>query len=82
VSARARSTALTPERDRRGGCPSSSAPATPAALWRWPIGLGVATAIGLLAALLGDAAWDALSWFALGAPVTVAAWFAWRRPAT
>jgi len=49
-----------------------------AALWRWPIALALATAVGLLSALLGDAMWDALSWVALGAPVTLAAWFAWR----
>ena len=47
-------------------------------MWRWPIVLGVATAVGLLSALLGDALWDTLSWFGLGAPVAVAAWFAWR----
>ena len=51
-----------------------------AAIWRWPIVLGVATAVGLLSALLGDAVWDALSWVVLGAPVAVAAWFA-SRPA-
>jgi hypothetical protein len=47
-------------------------------IWVWPIVLGVATAVGLLSALLGDAMWDTLSWFGLGAPVAVAAWFAWR----
>ena len=46
--------------------------------WRWPIVLGVATTVGLLSALLGDALWDTLSWLGLGAPVAVAAWFAWR----
>ncbi|HEU5296215.1 MAG TPA: hypothetical protein VFU71_15660 [Burkholderiaceae bacterium] len=47
-------------------------------LWRWPIALAVVTAIGLMSALLGDAAWDVLSWFALAAPLVVAAWYAWR----
>jgi len=52
------------------------------AIWRWPIALAIVTAVGLLSALLGDAIWDALSWFALGAPVAVGAWFGWRRQAT
>jgi hypothetical protein len=56
----------------------SAVPQSAGALWRWPIVLGVATAVGLLSALLGDAVWDTLSWIALGAPVAVAAWFAWR----
>jgi xanthosine utilization system XapX-like protein len=58
----------------------SAAPQAAGAIWRWPIVLGVATAVGLLSALLGDAVWDALSWVVLGAPVAVAAWFA-SRPA-
>ena len=56
----------------------SALPPTGSTMWRWPIVLGVATAVGLLSALLGDALWDTLSWFGLGAPVTVAAWFTWR----
>jgi len=48
-------------------------------LWGWPIGLAVLSAIGLLSALLGDGAWDALSWAALALPVGVAAWHALRR---
>jgi hypothetical protein len=36
-----------------------------------PILWAVASIIGLLAALLGDGAWDALSWVMLGAPVAV-----------
>ena len=55
----------------------SAAPQPAGAMWRWPIVLGVASAVGLLSALLGDAVWDALSWVGLGAPVAVAAWFAW-----
>jgi hypothetical protein len=34
-----------------------------------PLALALCTAIGLVSALLGDGAWDALSWAALGAPV-------------
>lgn len=45
-----------------------------------PIVLGLLSAIGLTAALLGDGLWDALSWLALGVPIAAIA-FAWsRRP--
>ena len=40
-----------------------------------PIVLGVLSAVGLIAALLGDEAWDIVSWFALGVPCAVMAWF-------
>jgi len=56
----------------------SALPQTPGAMWRCPVVLGMATAVGLLSALLGDSIWDTLSWIGLGAPVVVAAWFAWR----
>jgi len=56
----------------------SALPPTGSTMWRWPIVLGVLTAVGLLSALLGDAGWDTLSWFGLGSPVAVAAWLAWR----
>lgn len=36
-----------------------------------PLLLGAATAVGLLAALLGGASWHALSWIALGIPILV-----------
>jgi hypothetical protein len=46
-----------------------------------PIALGFLSAVGLVAALLGDGLWDGLSWLTLGIPVAVIA-FAWsRRPA-
>jgi hypothetical protein len=40
-----------------------------------PILLGLLSVVGLLSALLGDDIWDALSWFALGVPCAVIAWF-------
>lgn len=40
-----------------------------------PIALGILSAVGLLAALLGDGPWDAVSWLALGIPCAVTAWF-------
>ncbi len=57
----------------------SATPQSATSTWRWPIVLGLASAVGLLSALLGDAVWDTLSWVGLGAPVAVAAWFAWPR---
>jgi hypothetical protein len=43
-----------------------------------PAVLAIASAAGLISALLGDGIWDMLSWFALGAPLTVIAWFGAR----
>lgn len=49
-------------------------------LWGWPLALGGLTASGLLSALVSEAGGDAWSWFALGVPVAVMAWFGWHRP--
>lgn len=48
-------------------------------LWVWPIALGLLSASGLLSALVSDDWGDAWSWIALGVPVLVMAWHAWRR---
>jgi len=48
-------------------------------LWGAPIGLGIATLIGLVAGLVGDGAWDAVSWAGLGLLVWVCAWYGWLR---
>ncbi|HVY07655.1 MAG TPA: hypothetical protein VHB46_16895 [Burkholderiales bacterium] len=47
-------------------------------IWGWPIVLGLLSAAGLMSALLGDGVWDALSWFTLGAPLAVIAFYVWR----
>ncbi|MBX3654648.1 MAG: hypothetical protein KF686_10730 [Ramlibacter sp.] len=47
-------------------------------LWGWPVVLGLLTFSGLISALVSDHAGDVWSWFALGLPVAVTAWFAWR----
>jgi hypothetical protein len=47
-------------------------------LWAWPIALGVLATSGLLTALVSDTWGDWWSWAALGVPVAVIAWFAWR----
>jgi hypothetical protein len=43
-----------------------------------PLLLAVLSAIGLLAALIGDNLWDALSWLGLGVPVAVILWYVAR----
>jgi len=49
-------------------------------VFRIPVWLGVATAIGLVSALLGDGVWDTLSWLTILAPIA-AVFLAWRRRA-
>ena len=39
--------------------------------WRWPLAIGAGSAIGLVSALVGDGAFDALSWLLLSVPITV-----------
>lgn len=48
-------------------------------VWTAPIALGVVTAVGLIAALLSDAAGDVLAWLALALPVAVILWYVRRR---
>ena len=43
-------------------------------LWGMPILLGVLTAVGLGAGLLGDGWWDVVAVAGLGLPVLVGAW--------
>ncbi|CAD6880348.1 hypothetical protein [Methylomonas albis] len=40
-------------------------------IWRLPLALGLTSAAGLAAALIGDGAWDAASWALLGLPAAV-----------
>ncbi len=48
-------------------------------IWAMPILLAVLTTVGLVAALLGDGAWDLVSSVTLGAPVAVGLWYSLRR---
>jgi hypothetical protein len=43
-----------------------------------PLLLGLASAIGLLSALLGDGVWDVVSWVMLGVPLAIIVWYAAR----
>jgi hypothetical protein len=47
-------------------------------LWGAPLALAIITVVGLVSALLGDGAWDALSWLALAAPLATVIWCAAR----
>ncbi|WP_303543536.1 hypothetical protein [Sphingomonas natans] len=48
-------------------------------IFRWPIVMGLANAVGLVAALIGDGAYDLVSWVTLGATlaIMIAAWRGW-----
>jgi hypothetical protein len=48
-------------------------------VFRWPLLIGVASAAGLVSALLADGVWDAVSWALLSLPLLVALWFIGRR---
>jgi hypothetical protein len=39
-----------------------------------PLAIGLLSAAGLFAALLGDGWWDALAWLGLGLPVALSLW--------
>ncbi len=43
-------------------------------IFRWPLWLGLLTAIGLASALFGNDGWDALSWATLAVPLGVLGW--------
>lgn len=47
--------------------------------WTWPVLIGLLTLSGLVSALVSDGWGDVWSWFALGLPCAVAAWFGLRR---
>jgi len=39
-----------------------------------PLAIGLLSAAGLFAALLGDGLWDSLSWVGLGIPAAIGVW--------
>lgn len=41
-------------------------------IFAWPTAIALLSAAGLFAALLGDGAWDVLSWMGLGLPALLA----------
>ncbi|ODA68619.1 hypothetical protein A7A08_00450 [Methyloligella halotolerans] len=42
-----------------------------------PTLIGIVSMVGLIAALVGDGVWDAVSWASLGIPVIVTVWMVW-----
>ncbi|KFF45429.1 hypothetical protein JH25_17005 [Pseudomonas sp. BRG-100] len=44
-----------------------------------PMGIGLLSAAGLFAALLGNGVWDSLSWVGLGVPAAIGAWALGKR---
>ena len=74
-----------PFRDGRAGAELARAERQPGAqagwqIFRWPLLMAVANAVGLVAALVGDGWLDLVSWLTLGLTVVVmiAAWRGWR----
>jgi hypothetical protein len=58
---------------------SASAVAVSGALWRVfrvPAAIALASAVGLVSALVADGVWDAVSWLALGGAAAVGVWCA------
>ncbi|MCC6141405.1 MAG: hypothetical protein IT389_12420 [Nitrospira sp.] len=47
-------------------------------IWAMPVAVAGSSIIGLVSALLGDGAWDALSWGTLSLPILLSAWHLWR----
>lgn len=43
-----------------------------------PLALGLVSAVGLVAALVGDDLWDMIGWLGLGIPLAVTIWCLWR----
>ena len=57
----------------------SNTPQSTRRIFAWPALVAVLSLTGLFAALLGDGAWDALSWLGLGASAALGLSGVWRR---
>jgi len=47
-------------------------------LWGAPLAIAVLSAAGLVGGLVGDGAWDWMTWIGLGVPCAAALWFGLR----
>jgi branched-subunit amino acid transport protein AzlD len=52
---------------------------TPGQIFAAPVAIGALSTVGLLAALIGDGWWDAVSWLSLALPVLLYVFFVARR---
>ena len=66
------------EHREAGSMSKSLRPRTLAQIFYLPAILAAITMLGLLSALFGDGAWDALSWVALACPIAATAYFVLR----
>jgi len=51
-------------------------------IWRFPVTIGLLCMVGLLAALIADGMWDALSWVTLAMPVLICLYFTFYHKST
>jgi hypothetical protein len=49
-----------------------------AAIFRWPLLIGIASAYGLVSALVADGFWDWAASIGLAVPIVLAVWFYYR----
>ena len=47
-------------------------------LWGWPLAIGLLSGAGLVGGLVGDGAWDWMTWIGLGVPCAAGLWFGLR----
>ena len=47
-------------------------------LWGWPLAIAVLSGAGLVGGLVGDGAWDWMTWVGLGVPCVASVWFGLR----
>ena len=51
-------------------------------LWGRPLVISLLSAVGLVGGLVGDGAWDWMTWIGLGVPCVAGVWFGLRGRAT
>jgi hypothetical protein len=59
--------------------PMKRSPQTLRQIFAAPLVIGILSTVGLLAALIGDNVWDAVSWVSLAIPCMLFVFFVYRR---